>query len=55
MNTKNERTQSGESRPALPPTRLKRFRIEKLEERIAPKYNPQGKWVGRTYDSFRCS
>jgi hypothetical protein len=37
MNTKNERTQSGESRPALPPTRPKRFRIAKLEERIAPR------------------
>ena len=36
MNTKNERTRSAQSRPALPPTRPRRFRIDKLEERIAP-------------------
>ena len=36
MNPKNDRTESGQSRPALPPPQ-RRFRIQKLEERIAPK------------------
>ena len=36
MNSKNDRTQSGQPRPALSPASRKRFRLEKLEERIAP-------------------
>jgi len=49
MNPKNDLTQPGQSRPALSQTPRKRFRIEKLEERIAPtyKFNPKAsKWVG---------
>ena len=42
MNTKNDLTQSGQSLPALPPTPRKRFRIEKLEERIAPAKGGKG-------------
>jgi len=35
----------------------KRFRIEKIEERIAPggHYNPQSKWVGGSYPSGSAS
>jgi hypothetical protein len=36
MNPKNDRTQSRQTRPALSPSPGRRFRIEKLEERIAP-------------------
>ena len=34
--------------PAASPAPRKRFRLEKLEERIAPggHYNPHSKWVG---------
>jgi len=34
--------------PVEPPAPRKRFRIEKIEERIAPggHYNPHSKWVG---------
>jgi hypothetical protein len=38
------------SPPAPAPTPRKRLRVQKLEERIAPKgahYNPQSKWVGQ--------
>ncbi len=35
MKPMNDRTQLGQPRPTLSPAR-KRFRIEKLEERIAP-------------------
>ena len=48
MNPKNDRTQPGQSRPALSSARKPRFRIEKLEERIAPHYNAKTKCVGRT-------
>jgi len=56
MNTKNDRTQSGKARPTERPAPLRRFRIEKLEERIAPSrdrghYNPQSKWVGGSFPS----
>jgi len=37
MNPKNDLTQSGQPRPAFSPAPRKRFRIDKLEERIAPK------------------
>ena len=39
---------SGEQPDSTGPARKKRFRIEKLEERIAPKphFNPQSKLVG---------
>jgi len=37
MNPKNDLTRSGQSRPTLSPAPRKRFRIHKLEERIAPK------------------
>ncbi len=50
MNPRNDRTQSEQPRPALSPSPRKRFRIEKLEERIAPggwgHYNPKNKCVG---------
>jgi hypothetical protein len=52
MNPKNDLTQSGQPRPTLSPAPRKRFRLEKLEERIAPvlrlcgHYNPNTKWVG---------
>ncbi len=36
MNPKNDLAQPVESRPALSPAPRKRFRMEKLEERIAP-------------------
>ena len=36
MNPKKDLAQSGQSRPALSPAPRKRFRLEKLEERIAP-------------------
>ncbi len=36
MNPKNDLAQSGQPRPTLSPAPRKRFRIEKLEERIAP-------------------
>jgi hypothetical protein len=40
MNPKNDRTQSDESRPAqLPAPPKGRFRLQKLEQRIAPKKN----------------
>jgi hypothetical protein len=61
MKPMNDRTQLGQPRPASAPASRNRFRIEKLEERIAPgryggHYNPQTKWVGKTYDSyFSCS
>jgi len=57
MNPKNDLTQSAQSRPALPlARRIKRFRIERLEERIAPSrerghFNPQSKWVGGSFPS----
>ena len=37
MKPKNDRTQLGQPRPALSPSPRTRFRIEKLEERIAPR------------------
>jgi hypothetical protein len=37
MNPKNDRTRSEESRPAPSPAPKSRFRITKLEQRIAPK------------------
>ncbi len=38
METKNERTPAQQSQPSeQPPAPKKRFRLEKLEERIAPK------------------
>ena len=36
MKLMNDRTQLGQPRPAAAPTPRKRFRIEKLEARIAP-------------------
>jgi len=42
MNPKNDRTQSGQSRPTLSPARPRRFRIEKLEQRIAPAKGGKG-------------
>ena len=53
MKPMNDRTQLGQPQPTLSPVPRKRFRVEKLEERIAPAgtsckghLNPQGKWVG---------
>ena len=52
MKPMNDRTQLGQPRPAAAPASRKHFRIEKLEERIAPagcrqgRYNPQTKLVG---------
>jgi hypothetical protein len=54
MDQKNDRTprdpaQAEPPRAAeTPPAPRKRFRIEKIEERIAPggHYNPHSKWVG---------
>jgi len=37
MKPKNDRTQPGQARPTETPARPRRFRIDKLEERIAPK------------------
>jgi len=37
MKPMNDRTQLGQPRPAGSPAQRQRFRIEKLEERIAPK------------------
>ena len=37
MKPMNDRAQSRQTRPALSPSPRKRLRIEKLEERIAPK------------------
>ena len=49
MKPMNDRTQSRQTRPALSPS-PKRFRIDKLEERIAPRsfghQNPHTKVVG---------
>ena len=42
MNPKNDLTQSGQPRPTLLPAPRRRFRIEKLEERIAPKRRGAG-------------
>ena len=43
MDTKNVRTPPEQSQPAeQPPAPKKRFRIEKLEERIAPKKGGNG-------------
>ena len=55
MNPTNDRP-ALEQQPEARPTPQKRFRIEKIEERIAPggHYNPQSKWVGGgggNYDS----
>jgi hypothetical protein len=36
MKPMNDRTQLGQPRPAGSPARRQRFRIQKLEERIAP-------------------
>ena len=40
MKPMNDHSQSGQPRPALSPAPRQRFRIQKLEERIAPKGNP---------------
>jgi hypothetical protein len=57
MKPMNDRTQLGEPRPAKAPSR-KRFRIEKLEARIAPAkgghLNPKSKWVGSTNGPGPC-
>ena len=37
MEPKNDRTQSGQPRPAGAPAPRRRFRLQRLEERIAPK------------------
>jgi len=37
MKPMNDRTQLGQPRPAESPAQARRFRIQKLEERIAPK------------------
>ena len=50
MNPKNDRTKSRQPRPAETPAPPRRFRIEKLEERIAPKKGGNGKGNG----SFCC-
>lgn len=42
MTPKNDRTQSEQPRPAAEPTPRRRFRIEKLEQRIAPKRGGKG-------------
>jgi hypothetical protein len=46
MRSRNERTAAGQ--PLQPATPLKRFRLKRLEERIAPKcfFNKQSKQVG---------
>lgn len=55
MKPKNDRTQSGESRPVLPPAPA-RFRIKKLEERIAPKgWGKGGKSASDAYTVFKCT
>jgi len=51
MDRKNDTAtpeQSAPDRTLSEPASKKRFRIEKIEERIAPggHYNPQSKWVG---------
>ena len=47
METKSDRAQP-EKRSEEASTPQKRFRIDRIEERIAPggHYNPQSKWVG---------
>jgi hypothetical protein len=45
VNPQTDRTPPEQSVPAEPPPK-KRFRIEKLEERIAPNCNPHSKAVG---------
>jgi hypothetical protein len=52
MKPMNDRTQLVEFRPALPPTPRKRFRLEKLEERIAPKGS--GRIRGTNTCTFGC-
>lgn len=52
MKPMSDRTQFGQPQPTLSPAPRKLFRIEKIEERIAPKgifghYNPKTKCVGR--------
>ena len=47
MNPRNDLTQSGQPRPTLSPApRKPRFRIEKLEERIAPAKGGKGSGKG---------
>jgi hypothetical protein len=49
MASKNDGSPPEQPTPAeRPPAQRKRFRIEKVEERIAPggHYNPHSKWVG---------
>jgi hypothetical protein len=36
VENKNDRKPPGQTRPAAPPAPKKRFRVEKIEERIAP-------------------
>ncbi len=52
MESKNERTPSQQPQPAeQPPTPRKRFRIEKLEERIAPKKKGGGSQGGGSLET----
>ena len=48
MESKNNRPPPEQPMPPEGPAPRKRFRIEKVEERIAPggHYNPHSKWVG---------
>lgn len=59
MKPMNDLTQHGRPRPAGSPAQRQRFRIQKLEERIAPKGNPgtQQCWgtVGNPRITTRCS
>ena len=58
MKPMNDRTQLGQPRPAAAPAPRNRFRIEKLEERIAPKGNPGTQFcestVGNPRITARC-
>ena len=55
MKPMNDRVQLGQRRPAAAPTPRKRFRIEKLEERIAPGAVDTRKCYTAFKCTFRCS
>jgi len=52
MNMKNDRPQPGQPRPAETPAPPRRFRIARLEERIAPRGCARG--TGNTRRCTRC-
>src|SRR5262249_59838663 len=54
MEPNSERTPPEPTRPPQPPAPRKRFRIRKLEERIAPKHTPPTR-NGAIGDTFCCT